>query len=338
MCKTTVGILGVIGLGVTVTAGPHLIAQGGQGGRGGRGGEGQAVVLERAPKDHAIVIPREKLAQHLKDMDAKHLQTLRMIEGGKYNVNIRRITNAETALVHPKTIDLWVVLDGSGTLTTGGKIESGKMVGGQSRSLKVGDVEFIPAGLPHGVSGVNGNITWLNVRWDTDWPENAEVGAGNMPPGSGRGRAAAGGGGAAGGEGRGRGALPPIEYAPTDHSVAIPLEKLDTYRQDMETKNSSTTRMIEGGHFNVNIRRIKAPSTEFHKVTIDTWVVLEGSGTVNTGFQTQDGKRVPGTGETFPAKVGDVFFVPSSLNHGFSMVNGTVAWLNVRWDDDYGTK
>ena len=67
-------------------------------------------------------------------MDAKKLQTLRMIEGGKYNVNIRRITAAETALVHPITADLWVVLDGGGTLTTGGKIENGKIVGGQSRT------------------------------------------------------------------------------------------------------------------------------------------------------------------------------------------------------------
>ena len=106
-------------------------------------------------------------------MDAKHLQTLRMIEGGKYNVNIRRITNAETALVHPKTIDVWVVIDGSGTLTTGGTIKDGKIVGGQSHPLKVGDVEFIPPNLPHGVSGVNGNITWLNIRWDVDWPAGA---------------------------------------------------------------------------------------------------------------------------------------------------------------------
>jgi mannose-6-phosphate isomerase-like protein (cupin superfamily) len=92
-----------------------------------------------------------------------------MIEGGKFNVNIRRITNAETALVHPVTVDVWVIIEGSGTLTTGGRIEDGKIVGGTSHPLKVGDVEFIPAGLPHGVSGVNGNITWLNIRWDVDY-------------------------------------------------------------------------------------------------------------------------------------------------------------------------
>src|SRR3954463_7548138 len=192
---------------VTIAAlcGGVVIAQGGGQGRG-RGGDGGTTILEQAPKDHALPIPKEKLAQYLKDMDGKKLQTLRMIEGGKYNVNIRRITNAETALVHPKTIDVWVVLDGSGTLTTGGRIESGKIVGGQSHPLKPGDVEFIPANLPHGVSGVNGNITWLNVRWDTDWPANAELGAGNLQGGGGRGAARAG-RAAAGGAGRGGPAL-----------------------------------------------------------------------------------------------------------------------------------
>src|SRR6266496_1816686 len=115
----------------------------------GRGrGEGRAVVLEQAPADRAIAIPTEKLAQYLKDMDGKKQQTLRMIEGGKFNVNIRRITNAETALIHPSTTDLWVVLEGSGTLTTGGIVENGKFVGGESHPLKIGDVTYLPAGLP----------------------------------------------------------------------------------------------------------------------------------------------------------------------------------------------
>ena len=144
------------------------------------GGEGRTVILEQAPKDHSIAIPKEKLAQHLKDMDAKKLQTLRMIEGGKYNVNIRRITAAETGLVHPITADLWVVLEGGGTLTTGGVLEKGKILGGQSRPIKVGDVVYIPSGLPHGVSGVDKNITWLNVRWDTDWPPDSPMGAGTL--------------------------------------------------------------------------------------------------------------------------------------------------------------
>jgi mannose-6-phosphate isomerase-like protein (cupin superfamily) len=290
------------------------------------GGQG-TTVIEQAPTDRAVAVPRERLAQHLKDMDAKGLQTLRMVEGGKFNVNIRRITNAETALVHPNTIDLWVVLEGGGTLTAGGKLDNGKIVGGQSYPLKVGDVAFVPSGVPHGVSGVNGNITWLNVRWDDDWPAGSALGAG-------RGRGAP-----AEAAGRsGRGAVEPIEYAPANRAVHIPKEKLDAYRRDMDAKSVATVRMIEGGHFNVNIRRVKAPSGELHPITIDTWVVLEGGGTVTTGFKSEGGTRVPGTGVSVPAKVGDVFFVPANLDHGFTAVNDVASWLNIRWDVNWAQR
>jgi len=132
-------------------------------------GDAQTVIIQQAPTDHTVAIPKEQIAQYFKDMDDRKLQTLRMLEGGKYNVNVRRITNAETALVHPKTIDLWVILEGSGTLTTGGTIQDGKIVGGQSHTIKAGDVEFIPPTVAHGVSGVQGSLTWLNIRWDNDW-------------------------------------------------------------------------------------------------------------------------------------------------------------------------
>lgn len=166
MHRRTLVIAGIVAIG-----GVALLAQAVSQGRGAGRGQAaeQTVVLEQAPTDHSVAISKEKLDQYLKDMDARRLATLRMIEGGKYNVNVRRIRAAETALVHSNTIDTWVVIDGSGTMTTGGKIENGKIVGGQSHPIKAGDVEFIPAGIPHGVSGVNGTITWLNIRWDTDW-------------------------------------------------------------------------------------------------------------------------------------------------------------------------
>jgi mannose-6-phosphate isomerase-like protein (cupin superfamily) len=345
MRRQAVFMIAVGSVGAFLALGLHLSAQAGQ----GRGrGEGQTVILEQAPTDRAIAIPTEKLAQYLKDMDAKKLQTLRMIEGGKFNVNIRRITNAETALIHPNTTDLWVVLEGSGTLTTGGIVENGKFVGGESHPIKVGDVTYLPAGLPHGVSGVNGNVTWLNVRWDTDWPADSEPGAGNFQgraPARGAGRGARDGGeapsggaqrGGAPGEGRGRGGfLAPLEYGGSGE-IFIPKERLDGYMKDMELKDVSTLRMIEGGRYNVNIRRIKAPSTEYHDITADTWVILKGVGTANTGYdRTPEGARVEGTGVSAPAKVGDVFFIPAHFPHGFSAVSSDVYWLNIRWDVNY---
>ena len=160
-----IGLVFVVTAILGVSATPMALAQQAQAPAPG----GATVVLQQAPTDHTVAIPKEALAKYFTDMDARQLQTLRMLEGGKYNVNIRRITNAETALVHPNTIDVWVVLEGAGTLTTGGSLQNGKIVGGQSHAIKAGDVEFIPPTVPHGVSGVQGSITWLNIRWDTDW-------------------------------------------------------------------------------------------------------------------------------------------------------------------------
>jgi mannose-6-phosphate isomerase-like protein (cupin superfamily) len=137
-------------------------------------------------------------------------------------------------------------------------------------------------------------------------------------------------------EGRGRGGfLAPLEYGGSGE-IFIPKERLDGYMKDMDLKNVSTLRMIEGGRYNVNIRRIKAPSTEYHDITADTWVILRGGGTANTGFdRTPDGGRVEGTGVSAPAKVGDVFFIPAHFPHGFSAVDPEVYWLNIRWDVNY---
>jgi mannose-6-phosphate isomerase-like protein (cupin superfamily) len=274
-------------------------------------------------------------------MDAKKLQTLRMIEGGKYNVNIRRITAAETGLVHPITADLWVVLEGGGTLTTGGVLEKGKINGGQSRQIKAGDIVYIPSGLPHGVSGVNNNITWLNVRWDTDWPPDSPMGAGTLNGLLGRaGGARAGGGGRTGTVGA-RAALPPGSQQALPYSYGgsgelfFSKEQLEQIMAGMRLKKSGNTRLIEGGRYNVNLRWNGTPSAELHEQTIDTWYVLAGGATVNTGFQLKDGERVPNTGVSVVTKPGDVFFHPSNFYHGFSQVSPDIFWLNIRWDDNY---
>ena len=319
------------------------LAQGGAqtpagGGGRGPGAEGRTVILEQAPKDHSIAIPKDKLAQYLKDMDAKKLQTLRMIEGGKYNVNIRRITAAETGLVHPITADLWVVLEGGGTLTTGGVLEKGKILGGQSRPIKVGDVVYIPSGLPHGVSGVDNNITWLNVRWDTDWPPDAPMGAGTLNGLLGRAAGARAGGAPPAARGP---ALPPGSQQVLPYSYGgsgelfFSKEQLDQIMAGMRLKKSSNTRLIEGGRYNVNLRWNGTPSVELHEQTIDTWYLLAGGATVNTGYEVKDGERVPNTGVSVVSKPGDVFFHPSNFYHGFSQVSPDIFWLNIRWDDNY---
>ena len=320
-----------VAMGVSVAAQRGGAAGQGGGREGGRGGAagGGTHILERATTERAVPLPKSKLDQYFKDMDAAHEETLRMVEGGQFNVNIRRIKKPEAApLIHPKTIDVWYVMEGSGAVTTGGTFANGKVTGGVTDHLNVGDVLFVPANLPHWMNetGPNG-ITWLNVRWDVDW--KGPMGAGNPPVPGVPGSAGVG------------------EYATTHKAVYIPKALLESYIADQNsTKSTSQTkRMIEGGHFNVNIRNITEPSVEFHERTIDTWVVLQGAGTAVTAFSTASGDahvepvrgnpRLPNTGVEAPMKVGDVMFVPSNMTHGFSKVDGRMVWLNIRWDSNY---
>ena len=137
----------------------------------------QVLVRQEAPTDRAVDYPLSELQAEFREMDAEGRSTLRLLEGGTYNVNIRRLRGGETALIHPVTADVWVVREGSGTLVTGGTLvdENGSAVAGQrgaairggvTRVIRAGDVVFIPAGVPHGIRDTEG-ITWLNIRFDT---------------------------------------------------------------------------------------------------------------------------------------------------------------------------
>ena len=134
-------------------------------------------IRQAAPTDKAVDFTLAEIESTFKEMDAKKIATMRLLEGGRYNVNIRRLVGSESALVHAKTADVWVVREGSGTLVTGGSLVnpttnangdlSGSAIrGGVERVIKTGDVVFIPAGVAHGVKEST-SITWLNIRFDT---------------------------------------------------------------------------------------------------------------------------------------------------------------------------
>jgi mannose-6-phosphate isomerase-like protein (cupin superfamily) len=144
-----------------------------------QGAGGGPVVRRQAPTDTAVDFTQAALKGEFEEMATKKLATVRLLEGGAYNLNIRRLAGAETALVHGKKTDVWVVREGEGTLVTGGELvdprkgteegdASGRSIrGGVERIIKTGDVIFIPAGVPHGIREVKGQIVFLNIRFDT---------------------------------------------------------------------------------------------------------------------------------------------------------------------------
>ncbi len=96
--------------------------------------------------------------------------------------------DAVRGLVHHKVAEVYYVLDGSGTLVTGGTVSDrreldptsatvrelvgpslgGASQGGVSREISQGDIVVIPAGVFHGFSHIADHISYLSIRVDPD--------------------------------------------------------------------------------------------------------------------------------------------------------------------------
>lgn len=131
-----------------------------------------------APKDAAMDIPLELLQATARDIAAKGLITQRVLEGGTFSVNVRHIKSAETGLQHGKIAEVWVVREGTGVIATGGTLvdrtadarpgdfRGSRIEGGIERTIKPGDLVYIPPGVPHGIKHSDGGITYLNIRFE----------------------------------------------------------------------------------------------------------------------------------------------------------------------------
>jgi mannose-6-phosphate isomerase-like protein (cupin superfamily) len=150
-----------------------------------------AVVCAQAPKSGAsatYVTPAE-MTSALKTAprpDAPLIDMpVRVVEADEHYLGVAVVvrTNADqNALAHDKIDEIYYVLEGGGTLVTGGALIDGKQTassptigpgqsgtgiqGGQSRRIAVGDVVIIPAGTPHMFSQLDGPIRYLVYRVD----------------------------------------------------------------------------------------------------------------------------------------------------------------------------
>jgi mannose-6-phosphate isomerase-like protein (cupin superfamily) len=154
-------------LGMIAVAGSYLAAQTTR-------QMGALAVRDKAPIDKAIDLTDEDLIAVAKAMPGKNLATTRLLEGGFYSVNIRRLTGPETAHLHPVGLTIYVVREGSGTLITGGTIVDAKgqptggkpgddIKGGTERTVNAGDIIVTPPGVPHFMRDVKDHIVFMNL-------------------------------------------------------------------------------------------------------------------------------------------------------------------------------
>jgi mannose-6-phosphate isomerase-like protein (cupin superfamily) len=122
----------------------------------------------------------EKLAQQMKASIASSADPA-LAEVGvtdQYAIHEVHRAKAGPAAIHPGWTEMYLILDGGGTLVTGGKMipaaAGGNTIeGGVSHTLKKGDTFIIPANTPHMYQRVDGSVSYLEVRFVTAPPGGA---------------------------------------------------------------------------------------------------------------------------------------------------------------------
>jgi len=146
------------------------------------------------PPDIAFDIPKADVDTLLKNAPPAVDQQLRVVDMGKYNLGIGIIHRGPTndkpgepiqGPYHDETAETYIILSGSGVLTTGGPLVDKKPSenynilngpggsatagkGAYSRRVQAGDIIIIPPGVLHAWSQITDQVTYLSVRPDPD--------------------------------------------------------------------------------------------------------------------------------------------------------------------------
>jgi mannose-6-phosphate isomerase-like protein (cupin superfamily) len=118
---------------------------------------------------------------------------IRSVSVGKVNVAIAAVYRSakanNTSIEHDQVTEVYTIIEGSGTMVTGGKMTNpdrlkpddptvkvlvgpsmrgGPLEGGESRKVGPGDMIIVPPGVPHWFSSIDGAIRNSVVRVDPD--------------------------------------------------------------------------------------------------------------------------------------------------------------------------
>jgi mannose-6-phosphate isomerase-like protein (cupin superfamily) len=147
-----------------------------------------ALAEEQQPAPSGTYISADEIAAALKQSIANNVvdQPIKatVVPGGHTaSLAMLRRTKPETsALIHDHVTEIYQIMEGSGTLVTGGALDAAKATdltrvnagmsqtgvhrGGESRRIQAKDVIIVPAGTPHRFSELDGPITYLVYRFE----------------------------------------------------------------------------------------------------------------------------------------------------------------------------
>lgn len=82
-----------------------------------------------------------------------------------YVANLEYRTAVGPAAVHDKEDEMFYVIDGAGTLTTGGTLTADKKIdGGKTQAVAKGDMIMVPAGTPHWYNEIKGTLILMSIH------------------------------------------------------------------------------------------------------------------------------------------------------------------------------
>jgi mannose-6-phosphate isomerase-like protein (cupin superfamily) len=130
-----------------------------------------AMKLYTSSPDVVALIAKAKATR--KEGQANVIQPL--IRLAPYTANLEYRASVGPASVHEKEAELFYVIEGSGTMVTGGKLTgesrtnaenlSGTGVeGGKSQAVTKGDVIMVPQNTPHWFSAINGTLVLMSIH------------------------------------------------------------------------------------------------------------------------------------------------------------------------------
>ena len=137
-----------------------------------QGGRGQA---PSGPPTTTAITAAEVAAMITKSPADRNALGQRMLQLGTYSVNLEHRVMSQAAAVHEKEAELFYVIDGAGTIVTGGKLvgerrqneanlQGTSIEGGVTRRISKGDWVMVPEGVPHQIPAVEGALSVMTLH------------------------------------------------------------------------------------------------------------------------------------------------------------------------------
>ena len=312
MRNTFLAVMCVIGLCAVASYGQTA-------GPAGRGAGPAAPVVPNLATGKTMFWSASDIEARWKENEALKRNNSRLFNGPtNISANVRIVVGDDPPLTHDTTADLWIVTAGTAVARTDGKIvESGgrPSIGNATvRMVRTGDVLYVPPGIAHHFTEMNGFRAWL-MRFDT-------VGLVRTKPAP-----------AAAAPGRGRGGADPepIPNLAADKTMFWPAADLEARWKENERLKRINSRIFNGpANISANVRIVldgDPPLT--HEETADLWLVTTGTAVAETDGEIVDAKVR--NGMTRPVRAGDLLYVPPGVPHHFTDMKGFRAWL-IRYD------